>query len=324
MRLESHRVSRGFTLIELLVVIAIIAVLIALLLPAVQQVREAARRTQCINNLKQIGIAMHNYHDVHGVLPMSSTTSGRIGGVLPKGVWLYPDATVYGGTYEDIHLHSWASLILPNLDQGNVYNGINYQRSALDVSNRAMAEQIIPTYRCPSYTGVEYSDAALYTAISDRFALRNYVTVSGTNAANLGGGRPNGVIYPGSATKIESIRDGASNTILIAETLETGSSVWIEGTTTTLARSLDPAQCTAPPFDCARVGKTSLNDPNFFDATPFLPFAISSYWGPSSKHPGIVQHLLADGSARAISDKIAISVYEAITTRNGSELVGEY
>lgn len=315
---------RGFTLIELLVVIAIIGVLIALLLPAVQQVREAARRTQCRNNLKQIGIAMHNYIDVHGVLPMSNTTSGRIGGLLPKGVWLYPDPTIYGGEYEDIHLHSWASLILPNLDQVNIYNSLNYLKSALDTSNRTMAEQIIPTYRCPTYNGTSFSDASLYVSISPKFALRNYVTVSATNAASLGGSSPNGAIYPGSATKIEKITDGSSNTILVAETRETGSAVWLEGTTTTLARSLDASQCAAPPYDCARVGKTSLNDPNFFDATPYLPFAISSYWGPSSQHAGIVQHLLADGSARSISDQVSISIYEALVTRAGGEVVGEY
>lgn len=315
---------RGFTLIELLVVIAIIAVLIALLLPAVQQAREAARRTQCRNNLKQIGLAMHNYHDVHGVLPMSCTSSGKIGGMLPKGVWLYPDPTIYGGTMEDVHLHSWASLILPNLDQASVYNAINYRASALDPVNLPMAEQIIPTYRCPSFKDQMYSNAAVYTAISPKLALRNYVTVSATNAMKAGTDDFEGAIYPGSRVKIENIRDGSSNTVLIAETKETGSAVWIEGTTSTLARSLDAAQCMVPPYDCAKVGKTSLNDKPFFDATPYLPFAVSSTWGPSSEHTGMTTHLMGDGSVRGISDNIAITTYEALVTRSGGEAVGEF
>jgi len=319
-----NQIRRGFTLIELLVVIAIIAILIALLLPAVQQAREAARRTQCRNNLKQMGIALHNYHDVHGCFPMSSTTFGKIGGMLPKGVWLYPDPTMLGGTMEDIHLHSWASLILPYFDQANIYNAMNFRASALGIDNRAMAEQIIPSYRCPSYYGTSYSDAPLYTAISPKFALRNYVTVSATNAMLAGTDKFDGAIYPGSTTKVTQITDGSSNTIVIAETRETGSAVWIEGTTTTLARSLDAAACMTAPYDCARANKTSLNDPNFFDATPYAPFAISSYWGPSSLHPGMVLHLLADGSARNINNNVAISVYEGLVTRKGGEILGEY
>src|SRR5580765_7829344 len=100
--------SKGFTLIELLVVIAIIAVLIALLLPAVQAAREAARRVQCKNNMKQLGLALHNYHDQFLVFPPSSTSG------LGRGVWMYPGT---GPADPNIHLHSWASLILPEIEQ---------------------------------------------------------------------------------------------------------------------------------------------------------------------------------------------------------------
>src|SRR5262245_1420982 len=124
---------RGFTLIELLVVIAIIAILIALLLPAVQQAREAARRTQCKNHLKQIGLALHNYESTHTVFPPSSTSPPG------SGPWYYP---VYGASqpsHPSIHLHSFASLILPYIDQANSYNQINYNVSSLAPANQPIA-----------------------------------------------------------------------------------------------------------------------------------------------------------------------------------------
>ncbi|MFO0919296.1 MAG: DUF1559 domain-containing protein, partial [Planctomycetaceae bacterium] len=127
----------AFTLIELLVVISIIAILLALLLPAVQQAREAARRTACRNNLKQIGLALHNYESAFGTFPAGSTS------IIDYGVWS-TDPSQY-------HLHSWASLILPQLDQSNLYNQVNYNVSALDALNVVAASQKIAVYRCPSY-----------------------------------------------------------------------------------------------------------------------------------------------------------------------------
>ncbi|MEZ6049772.1 MAG: DUF1559 domain-containing protein [Planctomycetaceae bacterium] len=112
MRLQQPR-NRGFTLIELLVVIAIIAILIALLLPAVQQAREAARRTQCKNNMKQIGLAFHNYHDVYGQFPLGDMLHVSASGAGPL--------TVTGV----IQSHPWSYSLLPYLDQGNVYNQID-------------------------------------------------------------------------------------------------------------------------------------------------------------------------------------------------------
>ncbi|QDT63329.1 DUF1559 domain-containing protein [Calycomorphotria hydatis] len=131
------RDKHGFTLIELLVVIAIIAILIALLLPAVQQAREAARRSQCKNNLKQLGLAMHNYHDAHRVLPYATSfidgpTGGWAGGFGPRQ-------------------HTWFEFILPFIEQANLYNQIDFDRSNIDPVNLALYQsKFFPTVTCPS------------------------------------------------------------------------------------------------------------------------------------------------------------------------------
>src|SRR5215510_4386620 len=138
------RCRRAFTLVELLVVIAIIGVLVALLLPAVQAAREASRRSKCQNNLKQIGLALLNYEGTFLVYPPSSTSG------FGKGVWNYPGT---GPTDKNIHLHSFASLLLPYLEQTSVQANINYNVSALDPANRTVASTILPFYRCPSYSG---------------------------------------------------------------------------------------------------------------------------------------------------------------------------
>ena len=135
-----HRPS-GFTLVELLVVIAIIGILVALLLPAVQAAREAARRMQCSNNLKQIALALHNYENSLKVFPPSSTSK------FGAGVWNYPGT---GPTDPNIHLQSFASLLLPYLEQANIANSINYNVSALDPANRTIASQILPSTAAPA------------------------------------------------------------------------------------------------------------------------------------------------------------------------------
>lgn len=297
----------GFTLIELLVVIAIIAVLVALLLPAVQQARASARSVQCRNNLKQIGLALHNYSEQHGVLPPSSTSD------VEDGVW---DDRPWR-----FHLHSWASLILPHLDQANAQNQIDYDVSALDPINLPAAGLIIPTYRCASYSGPDYSTEPLYVAVSPKLALRNYVAMGATDVGKLWQ-HPDGVFYSRSKTRFQDITDGASNTIFIVETRDQGAAVWIEGGAAAItARRYDAAN---PPSHAGPENSINYTPYYWSERDPSgekLYPSLDSLYGPSSLHPGGAFHLLGDGSVRFISENINVTIYDALASRAGREVV---
>ena len=304
--------NRGFTLVELLVVIAIIGVLVALLLPAVQAAREASRRTQCKNNLKQITLALHNYESSFKVFPPSSTSG------FGRGVWNYPGT---GPTDPNIHLHSFASLLLPYLEQGTVAAGIDYNFSALAPANRTMASQILPFYRCPSYSGKDYSDDPLYvtTVGYDKFVIRNYVTLGARTVMGLSGAVPaEGVMFPGSKIGFRDVLDGTASTIAFAETREQRSSVWIDGTSAAVAARW--TDLTSPTF----AGNTvSINHTPYFPGGVF-PNSIGQAYGPSSFHPGGAQHAFVDGSVQFLTDSLDATAYDALTTRAGGEAIGTY
>uniref|UniRef100_A0A7C2P6A2 DUF1559 domain-containing protein n=1 Tax=Schlesneria paludicola TaxID=360056 RepID=A0A7C2P6A2_9PLAN len=215
-RPQSHR--RGFTLIELLVVIAIIAILIALLLPAVQQAREAARRTECRNHLKQIGLALHNYHDTFLVFPMGECRQNTVNN---KGNW------------------TWSVYILPYIDQAPLYQQLNpgpNQISDLvaNATTRAIVQTPLKAFRCPSDIGPPLNtDGARdieepTTTTAHDLPTSNYLAnngsgnnrpnfndaISGTNAPNV---NANGPFYRNSRVGIRDILDGSSNTILVGE-----------------------------------------------------------------------------------------------------------
>jgi prepilin-type N-terminal cleavage/methylation domain-containing protein/prepilin-type processing-associated H-X9-DG protein len=183
MRHSAARRIAAFTLVEMLVVIAIVGVLIALLLPAVQASREASRRAKCVNNLKQIGIALGSYHDAHKTLPPAVTDN-------------------FGGSQK---LNSWAVLLLPFIEESNLHELYDYAAGPKADVNRPVVSQQLPIYTCPS------SDGAFYEG-DGQFARGDYAAVSGIEPQINGG-----AMFPLSQTRFKNITDGLSKTLLVGE-----------------------------------------------------------------------------------------------------------
>lgn len=298
------KLKRGFTLIELLVVIAIIAVLIALLLPAVQQAREAARRTQCRNNLKQLGLALHNYHGTFNVLP-----AGR-----------YSLAgTAYLG-------HSVQTMLLPYFDQAPLYNTMNTSVGFNSAPNFAAAAlTILPGLLCPSNPvteGVNWTGGS-NPAGSDPnndSARTHYEPIAdtgtGRNASlSLVVANGNGLIYHDSKTRFGDVTDGTSNTLAFCEIVSTGPGRY---------------DCCAWIAYADGIGtQNGINAP--FRSTPggTPPFAHNmfggnSFSGPASYHVGGCHFLMTDGAVRFISQNLSQTVLTGLTTRSGNEVIGEF
>jgi len=283
----------AFTLVELLVVIAIIGLLVALLLPAIQAARESARRTSCVNNMKQIGLAITNYQAAKSVFPPSDTDE--------LYTWINDDG--FGN-------HSWASLIMPYLEEASLNSLIDYKQSCMDPVNRTAAGTIVGVYRCASYTGPAFTDDDHYPA--GNFAIGNYVAIASSDVDHIYGVdvKPEGVIYPKSKIKPAEVTDGLSKTLFIAESREERMRVWIDGRTAAV---------------------TALADNPFF-ATPtislnFTPYYndgdILSKYGPSSMHAGGAYHLFGDGSVHFLLNTISVPTYVGLMTRAKGEVLAD-
>jgi len=293
---------RGFTLIELLVAIAIIAILIALLLPAVQAAREAARRMQCKNHLKQLCLAMHNYHDVHGTMPLNTSFNASLGPEYPT--------------------RSWIQGILPFVDQTALYDQIEH--SAPLQENREVAEHVLPLLHCPSDSNPGRLGNRADVPSDWEMGLTNYKSCGGDNwgwgvfqrasqsgrfAGKLDGmAWGNGLICAGRAwpitTRFSNVRDGTSNTFALGETVidMTRWSWWFH--------SNSVAATCAVPLNYGLL----LQDENNWELNN----------GFMSQHPGGGQFAMVDGSVRMISGAIDLETYYALGTIAGGELVGEF
>jgi prepilin-type N-terminal cleavage/methylation domain-containing protein/prepilin-type processing-associated H-X9-DG protein len=287
---------RAFTLIELLVVIAIIAVLIGLLLPAVQKVREAAGRLRCQNNLKQIGIAMHAYHDrEHSFPPGYSSRVNAEDEDLGPG-W------------------GWAAYLLDDLEQANLKMQINFSLDIGAPGNAAARVQSLPVYLCPS-------DILPLTFVPGNsnveLASSNYVAVFGSPRIVEEPGDGDGIFYRNSRTRILAISDGTSNTLLIGErSSRLAYSSWTGALLHSVVIPNSPTKWGegTPPVLClGRVGWTE--DPH----TPNNP--TNSVEDFSSLHPGGANFVFADGSVHFIRSSIDPAVWHALGTRDGGEPV---
>jgi prepilin-type N-terminal cleavage/methylation domain-containing protein/prepilin-type processing-associated H-X9-DG protein len=334
---SKHSRSRGFTLIELLVVIAIIAILISLLLPAVQAARESARRTQCRNNLKQIGIAMHNYHDAHRTFPMGRERSMVDG----------------AGRCYSAYAH-----LLGFLEQENVYKKVNFMINPEDAGNVIAMADPIPLFICPTdFTWVN---------LQPNRGVHNYPLNTGTtfpvSPRNPSGVLVTGVFYEDSTTRIRDVTDGTTQTVCISETVRSqlnGPTTW-DGVSATngfvLTAGNDNAtvgpELTDYANQCHGTGLLlqqtrgsgwlygapghsmynhirAPNDPDM-DCRGGLPHSIrTNFWWDRlshnitahSRHPGGVFALYCDGHVGFASDVIDLAAWQGLGSRNGGEYI---
>ncbi|MFO0938689.1 MAG: DUF1559 domain-containing protein [Gemmataceae bacterium] len=333
-----HSNRGGFTLIELLVVIAIIAILIGLLLPAVQKVRDAAARLKCQNNLKQIGLALHSYESANQFFP-----PGYVDGNTNPNVT--PDGDLGPGW-------GWASYLLPHLEQGNLFNQINFKQPIGTGVNAQVSQQNLTIFQCPSdpyQQLVPVYDSNFSTPVAT-VAHANYVGCTGwlecfngaTGNITVGngddglagvygpGGR--GVFWRNSRTRITDVTDGMSNTIFAGERSGNHSpATWTGavpgGRCPAWMAVTSPSPYSPPPgpaYDNADFGEAFVLA--HCNAT-HLPNADFPIYDPDtfySFHTGGCNFLLGDGSVRFISSGINPATYQALSTIAGGEVLGDY
>ena len=294
----------AFTLIELLVVIAIIAILIGLLLPAVQKVRESAARAKCKNNLKQIGLALHGYHDCNDGFPAGYQTQ------------VAADNSDLGTGW------GWGATVLDHLEQGNLKRQIRFDLQISDPLNSAARTTTVPVFACPSevkrgtFAVVDSSGNAICdVARSSYVAMNGILGVSGAAFDN------NGAFLRNRSMRIADITDGLSNTLFVGERCTSmSSSTW----TGAVTGGAVPAQRYPLPADQlanAEAASALVMSHGSRDHLPNNPLVFDAD-ATASFHTQGVNFLMGDGSVQSISNSINGLVYEALLTRSGGEPVG--
>lgn len=314
--MERMKLRSGFTLIELLVVIAIIAILIALLLPAVQQAREAARRTQCKNNLKQLALAMHNYHDTVGVFPFGFDERETL----------------------------WSAMILPQIEQANLYSTLIWQEggagnwNANGSPNEVAAGTSLNVFMCPSMpvtardnNGIPHRAPTSYRGVSSSNAASDDLStipsyISPKIALELQSGL-DGMFYGCSSVRIRDILDGTSNTIMIGESFtdtyvkdNQQMDYWVFGAPQTGGWDCIPGDRGGTEYSeglgSAVVPINSRLNPTIHGV--LMEMSFGSY------HVGGAQFALADGSVRFLSENLDLGLYQSLASISGGEVVGEF
>ncbi len=316
----------AFTLIELLVVIAIIAILISLLLPAVQQAREAARQTQSRSNLKQIGIALHNYHDAHRTFPAAYLADTRHPNRDPD-------------TYDGPNGFAWGAMLLPYLDQAPLYNQLRTDLPCWDPINATAVATNLSVFMNPSATNsigpMIVRDGA--GAELARFGRTHYV-------ANAGQDEPwgymledynniaDGPLYRNSRTRTADVSDGLSNTVFIGEHAIVSDKTWVGVVPGAQVCTLDPVRFPITQCDSAATLVNVHSGPAVDEIDPVTGFApIHAPNSPLchvcqmySPHIGGGHVLLGDGSVRFVSQFIHQPTWAALSSCRKGEVVGEF
>lgn len=336
------RKRRGFTLIELLVVIAIISILIGLLLPAVQKVREAANNMKCKNNLHQMGLALHNFDLTHGRLPAAIIHSGRYNNPNNRP-YEGPEVSYRGQSPYMIYNHSGFVALLPFIEQDNLYRSYSYAYRASSSSpygipnapasptgqNDNVAAQTIKIYNCPTDTNPPPVETRNPGQASDFYEMvsasrSNYLFNTGAYTDYDADWKNTGIFARGpfgnnGAIALSSVTDGASNTIGIGESVQK----WHNGSTV-----FGPYWGTGT--------HTAVHGRGYYqDFTPNYPYGTCApntsstrrctyAWGFSSNHPGTTNFVFLDGSVRGIGDRIDYLTFRAICTPDAGDLPGDY
>lgn len=307
----------GFTLIELLVVIAIIAILVALLLPAVQQAREAARRSSCRNNMKQLALALHNYHDTHKLLPYGWDTRGT----------------------------GWSAHLLPYIEQSNLYDTLYFAETGFGPyagwgnwdtdggPNQAACETVIPTFRCPSMAledhvnmnGIEARVPASYRGNAGSDASADDASAAIAGSLSFEARVLNGVFWACSNTFFPDIKDGLSNTMLLAE-------AWTDPNFSKDGQSMDFWYIGSPQADpCNCAGGTGGTEFSEFVGSTYVRMNLRKV-DPSASgvlmevshgswHTGGAFFAMCDGSVHFLSENIDLGIYQGLSTRAKGETV---